>query len=309
MTAPARVTAFAPASIGNLAVGFDALGMAVEVPGDRVTVERTESPGVTMRVTTGCVTDLPARAEENTAGAALLALLEEVQPGFGLAVQLHKGIPLGSGLGGSAASAVGAVVAANALLSEPAGVERLLHWASAGEAVASGARHLDNVAPCLLGGIVLVGRGWTQRIPAPAGLVAVVAHPALRLDTARSRAVLPGEVPMAAFVDQSGRLGRFVAGCFSGDVGAIGAAMRDVVVEPARAPLVPGFRDVQAVALTAGAIACSISGGGPSVFAWCRGEAGDAVGAAMVAAFGRAGLQARAMVSRLDAPGARVVSA
>ncbi|MEZ4241572.1 MAG: homoserine kinase [Myxococcota bacterium] len=217
-------TAFAPASVGNLGVGFDVLGMALTAPGDRVTVTRSDAPGVRITSVTGVVSALPERAEDNTAGAALLALLHEARPGFGLDVQLHKGIPLGSGLGGSAASAVGAVVAANALLPQPAPLERLIDWAAAGEAVASGAKHYDNVAPCVLGGIALVGAGgWFHRLPAPTGLVAVVAHPALRLDTAHSRSVLPAAVPMAAFVDQSGRLARFVAACFTDDRAAVAA--------------------------------------------------------------------------------------
>lgn len=303
-----RATAFAPGGIGNLGVGFDVLGMALESPGDRVTVTASDRPGVRIVDVTGCVTELPRAPEENTAGAALLALLAEARVELGLDVAIDKGIPLGSGMGGSAASAVGAVVAGNALLPQPLPERALLRCAVRGEAVASGAYHADNVAPCLLGGITLTGPGqdpWVARVPAPRGVVAIVVRPDQRLDTRRARAVLDPTVPLAVHVRQSADLARFVAACFAGDVDAIGECLRDHVVEPRRAPLIPGFAAVQAAAFAAGALGCSIAGAGPSVFAWARPADADRVEAGMVGAFGPG---CAAVRSRVDAPGARVIA-
>jgi homoserine kinase len=300
-------TAFAPGGIGNLGVGFDVLGMALESPGDRVTVTVSDRPGVRIVAVTGVVTDLPRVAEDNTAGAALLALVAEARADFGLDVAIDKGIPLGSGMGGSAASAVGAVVAGNAVLPSPLPEEVLLRCAVRGEAVASGAYHADNVAPCLLGGLTLTGPGedpWVTRVRAPRGVVAVVVRPDQRLDTRLSRSVLDRTVPLATFVHQSADLARFVAACFTDDLDAIGQCLRDVVVEPKRAPLIPRFAEVQRAAFAAGALGCSIAGAGPSVFAWARQADADRVEAAMVHAFGPG---CAAVRSRVDAPGARIV--
>ena len=154
-TAPQRATAFAPASVGNVAIGFDILGFAIDAIGDRVTVSVNSTPGVQISAVRGIAGELPLAARDNTAGRAQLAPQDAVQLPFGLQVEIDKGIPLGSGLGGSAASAVAAVVAANALLPEPLARLELLKFAMAGEAVASGARHMDNIAPSLFGGMVL----------------------------------------------------------------------------------------------------------------------------------------------------------
>ena len=175
-----RASVFAPASVGNVAIGFDILGFAVDALGDRVTVSRREAPGVEISAVRGVADDLPREALDNTAGRALLALQEAVRPGFGFRLEIEKGIPLGSGLGGSAASAVGAVVAANALLPQPVSRLELLQFAMAGEAVASGTRHADNIAPSLFGGLVLtvgIDHPRIKQIPVPAAIRAVIVHP------------------------------------------------------------------------------------------------------------------------------------
>lgn len=310
---PNSATAFAPASVSNLAVGFDLLGHPIAATGDRVTVTRRSSPGVVMGAVTGCAGPLPSDPAANTAGAALLALLADHAPELGVEVAIDKGIPLGSGIGGSAASAVAAVVAANALIPEPLPTAELLPYALVGEAVASGAVHGDNVAPSLLGGLVLVRSAEPPDVvalPSPTSLRCVLVLPRLRLDTRVARAVLPAEVPMRDLVHQCGNLAGVVAGCFSGDVALIGRSLRDVVVEPHRAALIPGFGEVQAAAMKAGALGCSISGAGPSVFAWCDGDAvAERAREAMVAAFERAGVEANGWVSPVDGPGARLEEA
>lgn len=305
-----RATAFAPASVGNVAVGFDILGLAVGALGDTATVTRTRAPGVTITAVRGVAGELPREAERNTAGRALLRLCELAGLEGGLALELDKGIPLGSGLGGSAASAVAAAVAGNALLERPLGEDELLECALAGEEVASGSRHADNVAPALLGGLVLsIGgaRPHLVRIPVPQGVCVVLAHPRMFLATKEARALLSATVPLAAFVQQTANLAGFLAGCYADDVELIGASLADVVIEPQRARLIPGFADARAAALAAGALGCSISGAGPTLFAWARAADAPGVSAALEAGLAGHGHGVDAWIVGLDSAGARVV--
>jgi homoserine kinase len=310
MSPPRRAVAFAPATTSNLAVGFDLLGHPVGPAGDRVTVTRTDSPGVVMGAVSGCAGPLPADAAANTAGVAVMRLLADHAPELGVEVAIEKGIPLGSGIGGSAASAVAGVVAANALLPRPLPLEALFPYALAGEAVASGAVHGDNVAPSLFGGLVLVRSADPPdvvRLPAPPALRCVMVLPRQRLDTRAARAVLPAAVPLHDWIAQSANLAGVVAGCCSGDLALIGRSLVDVVVEPHRAPLIPGFAAVKAAAMEAGALGCSISGGGPSLFAWCDGDAiAERARGAMVAAFVAAGVEATGWTCPVGGPGARL---
>lgn len=301
--------AFAPASIGNVGVGFDLLGLVIEGAGDTVTVSRSAEPGVRIRAIRGSEVALPMEPEDNTAGRALLSLLERAQPGFGLDVEIDKGIAYGSGMGGSAASAVAAVVAANALLDSPLGIETLYACALDGEAVASGGRHGDNVAPMLLGGLVLtVGDSPPLKLPTPPGVYSVLVHPDCVLETRRARAALATPYALHEFVVQNGHLARFIAGLYRNDLELIRAGLRDELVEPRRAALIPGFADVKQAALDAGALGASISGAGPSVFAWCLGrEAAARAGEAMRAAFAVHDLDSQIYISPLDAPGARLL--
>jgi homoserine kinase len=266
-----RATAFAPASVGNVAIGFDILGFAIDTLGDRVTVSRREAPGVEIAAVRGSSGELPREARDNTAGRALLALQEAVRPDFGFRLEIDKGIPLGAGLGGSAASAVGAVVAANSLLPRPVSRLELLQFAMAGEAVASGARHADNIAPSLFGGLVLtvgIDHPRVKQIPVPAGIRAVIVHPHMFLATSRARAILKLSVDLSDFVWQTANLAGFISGCYTDDLDLIRASFEDVVIEPQRAALIPGFKEVRRGAMEAGALGCSISGAGPSMFAW-----------------------------------------
>jgi homoserine kinase len=310
-SAPQRATAFAPASVGNVAIGFDILGFAIDAIGDRVTVAVTGTPGVEITAVRGIAGDLPLEARDNTAGRALLALQEAVHPAFGLQVQIDKGIPLGSGLGGSAASAVAAVVAANALLPEPLARLELLKFAMAGEAVASGSRHVDNIAPSLFGGMVLtvgIDQPRVKQIPVPQGVRAVIVHPHMFLATSRARAILKGSVELSDFVWQTAHLAGFISGCYTDDLDMIRASLEDVVIEPQRAALIPGFSAVRGAALAAGAIGCSISGAGPTVFAWSLADHAEAVCAAMVAAFAHHGLASDHWITQLAPLGARILA-
>ena len=303
-----RATAFAPASVGNVGVGFDLLGHAIDGPGDTVTARRVDEPGVRIVAIKGLVRDLPLDSERNTAGRAVFALLEDQQPGFGVELVIDKGIPLSSGLGGSAASAVAALVASNALLPEPLTHEALYPYALAGEAIASGAVHGDNVGPQLLGGLVLATSERLVRIPVPDTLVAVVVHPDWQVETRRARESLADPFDIATIVGQNSHLAQFMAGCYSGDIELIQAGLVDVLVEPRRAHLIPAFAEVKQAALAHGALGSSISGAGPSVFGWFRdADQANRAAHAMQQAFASAGLDTRSWTSPVNAPGARLV--
>lgn len=307
-----RATAFAPATVGNAAVGFDILGFAVDAVGDRVTVTKGE-PGVRITQISGAHADLPTDPASNTATVGLLSMCEELALDFGFVVAIDKGIPIGSGLGGSAASAVAGVVAANELLPEPLTRPLLLSYALEGEAVASGAPHGDNVAPCLYGGLTIVrGHGKTidvVEVPTPLGLWCTVIHPDVVIETRSARDILPKQVPLATTVAQSGLLASFLAGCYSGDIERVGRSCRDLLVEPFRSQLVPGFDDARKAAMRAGALSFSLSGSGPTVFSLCDSEsAATATRDAVIAVFSDHQLAANGWVSSLPAAGARIVS-
>ena len=310
-SASGAVTGFAPATVANVGVGFDVLGFALEGIGDRVTVSAAED-GVVVEAVTGVVTDLPTDPQRNTASVALLALLRDLQPGHGFRVRIDKGIPLGSGMGGSAASAVGAVVAANALLARPLAREKLLKYALLGEQAASGAPHADNAAPCLFGGLTAVVSADPPEvvpIPLPDALLCVLVHPRMRIDTREARAVLRPEIALSEHVRQSMRLSGFLAGCFRGDLGLIGRSMDDCIVEPQRSKLIPGFDEAKAVARAGGALGFGIAGSGPSVFAWAASQTvARVVQQGVVGAFERHGLAVDSWIAPIDDQGARAVS-
>jgi homoserine kinase len=310
-------TAFAPATVSNVAVGFDVLGFAFDAAGDEVTLTTTGRAGVRVvevTDTTGTLAPgaIPTAASENTAAVGLVKLLEDARPGFGFDVRVRKGIALGSGMGGSAASAVAALVAANSLLERPLPKEALLPYALEAERVASGAAHPDNAAPCLLGGLTLVVSADPPRcvrLPVPEGVLAVLVHPRVRLDTRDARAVLRPAVALADHVRQSAGLAAFVAGCYTNDLTLIKGSLTDFVIEPQRAALIPGFAGVKAAALAADALGVSISGSGPSVFAWAASaESAERARAAMADAFLSGGVgEVDSWVSPVSPEGARVV--
>jgi homoserine kinase len=304
-----RATAFAPASVGNVAIGFDILGFAVDALGDRVTVARRAEPGVLITGIAGVQTELPLDPPLNTAGRALLAMQQALEPGFGFEVHIEKGIPLGSGLGGSAASAVAAVVAANALLPEPCTRLELLKFAMHGEAVASGSLHVDNIAPSLFGGLVLtvgIDHPRIKQIPVPRGIRAVIVHPHLFLSTKEARRILKRTVDLSDFVWQTANLAGFISGCYTDDLDMIRASFEDVVIEPQRQVLIPRFQEVRRAALQAGALGCSISGAGPTMFAWALASSAEAVREAMLSAFEQESIVLDDWIVDVPSAGARI---
>lgn len=304
--------AFAPASVGNIGVGFDLLGHAIDGPRDVALVRRIDAPDVRIAAIRGDVAGvdaLPLEAERNTAGRALIALREALALPFGFEIELDKGIPLGSGLGGSAASCVAALVAANALLDAPLSRDAMYPFALQGEAVASGSLHGDNVAPMLLGGVVLATHERMIPLQVPAWLHCVVVHPDQVLETRRARAALTEPYALSQFVEQSMHLALFLTGLQRGDAQLIRDGLNDVLVEPRRAALIPGFVEVKQAALAHDALGASISGAGPSVFAWFASkEQAEAAAPPMRAAFVAAGYGARAYVSPVAAPRAEVLA-
>jgi len=301
-------TAFAPASVGNIGVGFDILGHTIVGPGDRATVRRIDTPKVRIKSIRRSTVALPLEPERNTAGAALIALHAALKPPFGFEIELDKGIAFGSGMGGSAASAVAALVAANALLEQPLAAKDLYPYALAGEAVASGGYHGDNVGPMLLGGIVLATTDRLVQIAAPAAWHCVLVHPDATLETRRAREALKGNYALTEFIGQSANLALVLQGCHLGDAALVRAGLRDVLIEPRRAPLIPGFARVKQAALHHGAMGASISGAGPSVFAWFESEvAAELAAPAMCAAFAEVGLASESFVSPVNGPAAKLV--
>lgn len=299
--------AFAPASVANVAVGFDILGHAIAGIGDTVSVRRIDEPVVRIAVIRGSAVELPLEAAGNTAGAALLSLREGLGLGYGFELEIDKGIPFGSGMGGSAASCVAALVAANALLDAPLPRAALYPHALDGEAVASGGRHGDNVGPLLAGGLALCTADRVVPVPVPACWHSLLVHPHAVLETRRARQALQGSYELREFVAQSANLALVLSGCHRGDATLVRAGLRDVLIEPRRAGLIAGFEAARDAALSAGAMGAGISGAGPSVFAWFEDAVQAQAAAGQVrAAFAAAGFDSDAWVSPLDAAGARL---
>jgi homoserine kinase len=308
------LAAFAPASIGNVGVGFDMLGLALGGgAGDRVIATRTQTPGISLAEVRGLDGEihpyLSTDPRENTASIAAQALWDAAGAPGGASLKVLKGVPLQSGMGSSAASAVAGVVAVNALLREPLAHEELLPYALEGEKYASGGLHADNVAPSLLGGLILcptVLLPEVVRLPVPKGVGAVLLHPELQVNTAHARRGLAKGYSMEQWLQQQGYLAGFIAACAAGDVGLIGRTLRDVVIEPQRAAAVPCFEDVKAAAMRAGALGCSLSGSGPSIFALCEERSAHNLASAMEQACRALGIDCQSWVSPLDAQGARL---
>ncbi|QDH69117.1 homoserine kinase [Marilutibacter alkalisoli] len=311
-TAPVQARAFAPASVGNIGVGFDLLGHSIDGPRDVATVRRIDAPEVRITAISGDIPGvdrLPLEAARNTAGQALISMREKLGLAHGFELSLVKGIPLGSGLGGSAASCVAAVVAANALLDEPLPREALYEFALDGESVSSGSRHGDNVAPMLLGGVVMATHDRMIALDVPEWLHAVVVHPDQMLETRRAREVLAEPYPLHDVVRQSAHLALFLTGLQRGDASLLREGLVDLLVEPRRASLIPGFAAAKAAALANGALGASISGAGPSTFAWFASrEAAEAAAPMMRVAFAEAGYDSRAYVTPVAGPRAEVIS-
>ena len=306
------VRVFAPASVSNLGPGFDIFGLALERPGDEVVVRAAKGSGIVSLTVTGDGGRAPTDPLRNAAALAVQGVLNRLGSEAGVAIEVRKGIPLASGLGGSAASAVAGAVAADTLLGGGLDRTALLECALIGESKGSGADHADNTAPSLAGGLVLVLPGRptrTVKLPTPPEMIVAVAHPALEVETLGARMILGETIPLTAGIQQWGNAAGLVAAFFEEDWELIARCVGDAAAEPARATVVPGFQRVMVRALEAGAVAAGLSGSGPSVFALCRGRmVAERDAAAMAAAsWEEAGLASDAVVSPVDGVGARIL--
>lgn len=305
------IRASAPATVANVSCGFDIFGFAVEAPADEVEIALTDNPGVvTIDRIEGDQGRLPLEAPRNTAGVAVLEFLKAVNSKHGAAIVLYKHLPLGSGMGSSAASSAAALVAINHLHGNPLTREQLLPFAMEAERIACGSAHADNVAPSLIGGFVLI-RGYdpldVASIPTPADLFCTLVHPHLELKTEDSRRVLKPSIALKDAIAQWGNIAGLVVGLMKPDHGLISRSLKDVVAEPIRSVLIPGFDSIKEAAIAAGALGCGISGSGPTIFALSTSrETAVAVGGKVQEQFASLQLRSDVFVSRINQQGAAV---
>ena len=306
------VKVFAPATVSNVCCGFDILGYAIHGPGDEVVATLTDEPGIHITKITGDKGKLPRETMKNTAGLAGTRLLEHLgKTNVGINMEIRKKMPFGSGMGSSAASAVAGVVAVNHLLGNPLTKWELLPFASAGEQLASGGSiHLDNVAPSLLGGMTLNRDNDTfdiHRVYLMDGLYTTLVYPHVEVLTADARNMLSPQTTLKQMTAQAANLGGLIIGLSKGDLDLIRRSLKDVIIEPQRAGLIPGFYDVQSAAMNCGVLGCSISGSGPSIFALSNNSLiAEKAGEAMQAVFTRQGIESNVYVSLINRDGAVV---
>lgn len=307
------VKVFAPASVANLACGFDILGLAMEAPGDEI-IARFNSETHQLRIAsiTGDEGRLPRDIESNTAGFAAQQFLKSINySGTGIDLEIHKKMPFGSGLGSSAASAVGAVFAVSQLLGGQWSKHDLLPFAVQGEQQADGAYHADNVAPSLFGGIVLIRDNQSldvMHLPVPEDLTIAVIHPQIEILTKEARSILAPTVPLKDLIIQSGHLGSFIVGLYTEDYERIHRSVIDVVIEPQRARQIPHFFTVKSIAEKLGALGCSISGSGPSIFAFCRGEThAQSIAERMGDIYGAHGIAVDVFSGKINTQGVQII--
>ncbi len=305
------VRVFAPATVANVACGFDILGFAVEQPGDEVVLRTTGGAGVTIRSITGDNGRLPVNPKENTAGVAVEAFCRHLQIETGIEMELHKKMPLGSGLGSSAASGAAAVFAANVLFDRPLSNEQLIPFVLQSEKAACGTAHADNAAPALLGGFALI-RGYhpldVVKIPTPEQLYCTIVHPQIEIRTQDARNILKKDLQLKDAITQWGNIAGLVAGLMKPDYELIRRSMQDVVIEPVRSLLIPAFNEVKSAALAAGALGCSISGSGPSIFALSRThDIAQSAGLAMRKEFDSISIENEIYVSKINQEGPRIL--
>lgn len=298
-----------PATVANLVCGFDVLGMALNDPSDMMELELIDEPVITIKHTDDH--GLPEEADKNVAGVALQALMEDYGKQIGFNVTVHKNIKPGSGLGSSAAGSAGAVVAANHLLNNHFSKEDLVRFAMIGEKLASGVKHADNVAPCIYGGITLVRSVFPLDIISLAApnLFVTVVHPQIEVKTADARQILRKEVQLKDAIKQWGNIAGLVAGILKNDIPLIGRSLEDVIIEPIRSILIPGFGVVKQISKEAGALGGGISGSGPSVFMLSENETiAQQVEQVMKDVYSAMGIDFKTYVTTINPQGVKIIS-
>ena len=305
-----EIKIFCPATIANLSCGFDVLGLCLATAGDEMIIRKSDLKGVHITKIVGA--DLPLETENNVAGVAALAMLEEVETEFGFEIEIYKHIKAGSGIGSSAASSAGAVFGINELLGRPFSRKELVKFAMQGEKLASGNAHADNVAPCLLGGFTLVRSSNPLdiiKIESPSELYATVVHPQIELKTSDARSVLKQTVSLKSAITQWGNVGGLVAGLYTNDYELIGRSLHDEIIEPIRSMLIPGFDLIKKTAYENGALGSGISGSGPSIFALSKGkETAEKIAKAMSKVYDEINLPYEIHVSKVNPDGVSIIS-
>ncbi|WP_310559109.1 homoserine kinase [Flavobacterium sp.] len=309
-----EIKIFCPATIANLSCGFDVLGLCLATAGDEMIIRKSDVKGI--RITKIVGANLPLETENNVAGVAALALLEEYERDFvpitiGFEIEIYKNIKAGSGIGSSAASSAGAVFGINELLGRPFTRKELVKFAMQGEKLASGNAHADNVAPCLLGGFTLVRCSNPLdiiKIDSPSELYATVVHPQIELKTSDARSVLKQTVSLKSAITQWGNVGGLVAGLYTNDYELIGRSLHDEIIEPVRSMLIPGFDLIKKTAYENGALGSGISGSGPSIFALSKGkETAEKIAKAMSEVYDEINLPYEIHVSKVNANGVSII--
>lgn len=303
-------TAFAPATSANLGVGFDIMGLALDAVGDKVTLTK-HNDGQIVIEKINSTTGLPLEPNKNTASYAITKMCEDLHISCGFSMQIDKGIAMGSGMGGSAASAVAAVVALNGFLEKPVTREKLVEYALYGEEIASGGKHADNVAPSIFGGVTLIRETNPMEVinlPYPKNLICVIIHPHLQVETKSARGILSPTVKMHDFVHQSANLAATICALYTNDLALLKRSMQDLIIEPQRAGLVTGYFDVKKAALENGAIAATLSGSGPSIIAFAENKtSAETIKNAMIKAFASHNIEADSWVSPINPNGAYII--
>lgn len=309
-----EIKLFCPATIANLSCGFDVLGLCLTTAGDEMIIRKSDVKGV--RITKIVGADLPLETDNNVAGVAALAMLEEYEKEFvpitfGIEIEIYKNIKAGSGIGSSAASSAGAVFGINELLERPFTRKELVKFAMQGEKLASGNAHADNVAPCLLGGFTLVRCSNPLdiiKIDSPSELYATVVHPQIELKTSDARSVLKQTVTLKSAITQWGNVGGLVAGLYTQDYELIGRSLHDEIIEPVRSMLIPGFDLIKKTAYENGALGSGISGSGPSIFALSKGkDTAEKIAKAMSEVYDNINLPYEIHVSKVNPEGVSIL--
>lgn len=304
-----EIKLFSPATVANVACGFDVLGLCLDTIGDEMVVRKVDKKGVRITKIEGF--KLPFETELNVAGVSALAMYQELQPDCGFEIEIKKNIKPGSGIGSSAASAVGSVYGINALLGSPLNKTQLTQFAIKGEALASGSEHADNIAPALFGGFTLVKSVnplEILQIPSPDNLYVTIIHPQIEIKTAISRAILPKNVPLKAAINQWANVGSFIHSLHTSDYPLMQRSLHDVIIEPHRSKLIPHYNEIKQQTLNAGALGTNISGSGPSIFSLCKGiENANKVRDVMRNIYSNTGIEFDVHVSKINTQGVKIL--
>lgn len=303
------ITAFAPATCANVAVGFDILGFALENIGDEVTLTRREDNQIIIEAIDS-TENLPFAPEKNTASLVIQKICQNLNINTGFSIKIKKNIPLSSGMGGSAASAVAALTAFNAFLHTPLSLEKLAQYALLGEAFASGQAHADNIVPCIFGGLTLIRSHdpiEVIQLPIP-DIYCVLVHPHLHVSTKQARKILKPEVLLSDYVKQSANLASFISSLYTYDLVLLQKSLSDILIEPQRAQFVPEFYKIKEAALHAGALGMSLSGSGPSMFAFADNKnTAENISKAMQDQLKKSNINSDVWISRISKEAAHVL--